>query len=109
MYLCLVNSKSLPKVGVKGADKYVHFIFHFVYVLFWVFYAIIENTKSRIVIIRNVFFSSFLFGILIEILQATFSTSRHADLNDVLLNTLGGFVAAMILKNRLNTNTTIKI
>ena len=64
----------LPSLGVKGMDKYVHFIFHFVFTVLWAIvvksqYATISNKK-----ILNIILISLVMGITIEILQERYNT-----------------------------------
>ena len=94
--LCLVKLTDLPSFGVSGADKYVHFTFHFVFTMLWGLYfwqKLNERTISKIV---RIVILSLCYGILIEILQETCTTTRHADIFDVLAN-LSGAVAALVL------------
>lgn len=89
----------MPKVGLQNADKYVHFTFHFVFVVLWFLYF---NTKTESRINQNailkVFLMSFIFGFLIEIAQFLFTKTRGYDLLDVLANTIGAFVAALLIR-----------
>ncbi len=94
--LCLIKFTDLPSFGVSGADKYVHFTFHFVFTMLWGFYfwlKLKERTLSKIV---RVVLISLSYGILIEILQETCTTTRHADIFDVLAN-LAGAIMALVL------------
>ena len=104
--LCLENSKKLPSIGIKSADKYVHFTFYFVFTILWFLYLIkknnyIKNTVSRVLI--KVFLAAFLYGVLIEIAQTVFTVSRKGDVLDVLANTTGSVFAVILI--RIFTNT----
>lgn len=99
LFLCLVNSDDLPSLNlqVKGTDKVFHFILHFMFTSLWTLYlyAAAKNiTTSEIV---KIILSSFLFGVLIELLQEYYTTSRNGDVFDVLSNTLGAFTAGILL------------
>ncbi len=89
----------MPKVGLQNADKYVHFTFHFVFVVLWFLY-FNTKTENRINLntILKVFLMSFVFGFLIEIAQFLFTKTRGYDLLDVLANTTGAFVASLLIR-----------
>ena len=105
--LCLVKFTDLPSFGVSGADKYVHFTFHFVFTLLWGFYFWLKLKERTILKIVRVVILSLCYGILIEILQETCTTTRHADIFDVLANLSGAIVALglfVLIKNRKTAN-----
>lgn len=106
--LCLVKFTDLPSFGVSGADKYVHFTFHFVFTILWGFYFWAKLNEITIPKIGSVVILSFCYGILIEILQETSTKTRHADIFDVLANGTGAIVALglFVLIKRQNTQTT---
>ena len=94
--LCLVKFGSLPSISLSGADKYVHITFHFGFVMLWGFY--FRQKQNEIIlpkIIRLVVISIF-YGILIEFLQETCTTTRHADIFDVLANLTGATIALLV-------------
>jgi VanZ family protein len=99
IFLCLAKFGSMPKVGLQNADKYVHFTFHFVFVVLWFLY-FNTKTENRINLntILKVFLMSFVFGFLIEIAQFLFTKTRGYDLLDVLANTTGAFVASLLIR-----------
>jgi len=93
----LATFRTLPKIGVQGADKYVHVTFHFVFTLLWFLYLRQQNTNNRKVLSR-IFLASLFYGIVIEIMQGLFTTTRTADITDVMANTGGAlFALATIL------------
>lgn len=94
--LCLVSFRKLPSIGVSGADKYVHVTFHFVFVSLWGFYSKISRHEILISRILKLVVVSTLYGVLIEILQETLTTTRHADIMDVLANFTGATLALLI-------------
>ncbi|WNM19344.1 VanZ family protein [Flavobacterium capsici] len=106
-YLCLIDSSELPSLGIKveGFDKVVHFSFHFIFTVFWVIYLNVTNTSVTRKQVTNVIIASFLIGVTIEFLQGEFTTTRNADIIDVLANSLGtvtsGFIMYFIV-NRIN-------
>lgn len=93
-FLCLVSVGNLPSVKVSGLDKLVHFTFHFVFVLLWFLYFKNRNIKSILV---KIVLASFSYGIFIEMCQSLFTTSRKADVLDVLANSTGALVALVVI------------
>jgi len=95
--LCLAKLNNLPSLGVKGMDKYVHFTFHFVFTFLWAIvvksrFATISNKK-----ILNIILISLVMGITIEILQENFTTTRKADILDVIANLTGAISAGILI------------
>lgn len=94
--LCLVTFSKLPSISISDADKYVHFTFHFIFIMLWGFYTSINHNEIRISKIIRFVIISICYGIVIEILQETFTTTRHAELLDVLANSSGAVVALLV-------------
>lgn len=94
--LCLVRFTNLPNIGVSGGDKYVHFTLHFVFTMLWGHYFWLKLNEIALTKIVFVVASSLCYGILIEILQETLTTTRHADIFDVLANFSGAIVALVL-------------
>ncbi len=92
--LCLVSFNEFPTVGLQGADKYVHAMFHFGFTLLW--FAFLRLSVSRPLL--RAFLASVLYGGLIEILQSTLTTTRQADFADVLANTSGALLAVALIR-----------
>ena len=104
-YFCLVQLNNVPFAGVSNLDKLVHIFFHFVLTSLWFlfFKKHLSNSNSSKPFLIS-FLLSFVFGISIEILQELFTTTRHADLLDVLANLTGATIATVgfVLWNRFN-------
>ena len=94
--LCLVRFNDLPSFGVSGADKYVHFTLHFVFTILWGLYSFKKQSEIALNKIVRILGFSFCYGILIEFLQETFTTTRHADIFDVIANTTGATMALLL-------------
>lgn len=94
-FFCLVQFNELPSFGISGMDKYVHFTFHFVFTFLWSIYfcSLFKNIVLKTMF--KVFLVSVTYGILIEILQEVFTTTRKADIMDVLANAIGGLIAVI--------------
>ena len=97
LFLCLASFSNLPDVGVKNADKYVHFTFHFVFVNLWFLYFNYKNQKNIIKLGIFIFISSVLFGVLIELVQRVFTITRKGDFLDILANISGAFSALALI------------
>jgi VanZ family protein len=93
--LCLASFNKLPSVKVEGADKYVHAIFHFFFTVFWSLYFTRRNAVKNIPL--KVLAASVFYGILIEICQELFTTTRQADIKDVAANFTGALLAVLVL------------
>lgn len=96
-YGSLANSQDLPSVSLKTSDKALHFIGYFVFFIFWFFYLFIRNKTTLKNIFLKIFIAGTLFGIIIEILQTVVTTSRQADIYDIIANCFGLFIAALLL------------
>jgi len=96
-YYCLVKSSELPSIPL-GFDKLGHIIFHFGITLSWFFYfnSRKSNKGFKNALINAVLFS-LIYGILIEISQAMFTTTRSADIKDVMANTTGALLVVILV------------
>ncbi len=103
--LCLIKSGELPPIHIAGVDKYVHFTFHFVFTILWGYYALEKQKVTKLQNILIVVGYSLFYGILIEFLQETLTTSRHADIHDVFANFAGALTAFLIFVLLKYTNT----
>ncbi len=104
-FFCLIKSSDIPQVSIQNLDKIVHAFFYFVFTLLWFLFLRKQfiNAKISKILISSAVFSVF-FGILIEILQELCTTTRHADVFDVLANLSGATLAvvALLLLNKYN-------
>lgn len=97
-FFCLIQLNAVPFNGISNLDKGVHAFFHFVFTLLWFLFFqkqfnTVMNTKPLLVSLGL----SVLFGISIEIAQELFTTTRHADVFDVLANTSGALIAVIAI------------
>ena len=81
-------------VHIPFKDKIAHFSFYFIMYYLWEKALDIKGNKKYIKLILIIV----LYGIIIEVFQAIFTSDRHADFYDVLANTLGAFVAYVFSK-----------
>jgi VanZ family protein len=95
----LINTGNLPKIGYQVSDKTIHFFGYFFFLIFWFFYALLKHQKTgyfKLLLITACI--SFIYGIIIEVLQGVLSATRQADLFDVLANGMGVLTALILLK-----------
>lgn len=95
-YLCLASFNSLPRIGISGADKYVHVTLYFVFTILWSCHLKTRNSIGVISLLKVVI-ASIIYGTVIEIAQGVFTTTRKADIVDVLANTLGSILAIVVI------------
>lgn len=98
LYVCLMKSSDVPSINIVGIDKIVHILLHLFFTFFWGI-TLVKNGRlssfSKVVYVS--FFLSFLFGLLIEFIQGYFTTSRSADVTDILANVFGALFAITLL------------
>ena len=93
-FFCLIKSSDIPQVNIENLDKVIHTFFHFVFTSLW--YLFFKKHIKSSFNIKPLGFSivlSIVFGIVIEILQEFCTTTRTADVNDVLANLTGAILA----------------
>ncbi|HEU4789090.1 MAG TPA: VanZ family protein [Flavobacterium sp.] len=97
-YFCLVNSNEIPVINIPNLDKCVHVFFHLVFTFVW--FLVFSRHLQIGTILKPLLYSvvfSFVFGITIEILQSLITTTRSADVFDVLANTIGTLLAVFVV------------
>lgn len=96
-FLSLVNNiKSDIGLEIPYKDKIVHFVFYSVFTGIWgLFFLTFQKNKNKTLLL--VFFFSIFYGIIMEICQGMFTTTREPDVYDVLANTLGSVFGWCIL------------
>lgn len=96
-YLCLISANQIPMPKLeKNFDKIGHLIFHFGITALWFLYFKKKSGKTKSALLKAFLFSLF-FGIAIEISQAIFTSTRSADVLDVVANSFGALLAIGII------------
>lgn len=96
-YFCLVSSNEIPSIDIPGLDKCIHILFHFALTFFWfLFFSKQLDVDSVFKPLLYSILFSFILGIGIEILQELVTTTRSADVLDILANTFGATVAVFV-------------
>lgn len=94
LFFCLENANNIPQIQIPNIDKVVHATFHFVFTSLWfLYFKKTWNSTKNYKLLAMSFVGSFLFGITIELMQLYFTTTRSADVFDVLANTTGALLA----------------
>ncbi len=97
--LCLDSSGQLPSIRIKNIDKVVHFCFHFGFVWLWYFYINCHYKNKNIIKSMSIaVLLSVVYGVFIEFLQQQFTTTRKADILDVLANFVGAVAGVLVAK-----------
>ena len=97
--LCLITLKNVSvDVPIQGKDKLVHFMFYFILVYLWG--KALNDTKIILIVCFCV-----LYGIIIEVLQGVFTTTREFDIYDIIANLLGALTSFFVItKKNISTN-----
>ena len=105
-FLCGTNGHNIPTfsfANLFGIDKLAHMLlFGTETFLIAIATQKLDDYKSSFQIILPAFLIGTVFGIIIEILQATLFTNRSFDYLDMLANTIGCALAWLILIWKLN-------
>lgn len=106
VFMCLKRPSGEEIFYFPNADKVVHFTFYLGFVILWYRYLVFRNSillNNKIVLVLL----SILFGIMIEFAQKYLTTTRQADIIDVLANSSGSvagiFMATLFYKNKVIT------
>mgnify|MGYP002398747047 CR=1 FL=1 len=91
----LVSVNSFSKIKSVGNDKIAHFLFYFFFVIFWGLAKRQNHSNRKYNFLIFIFAMSY--GLIIEVLQATLTSTRQADFYDFLANTIGALTALVVL------------
>lgn len=108
--LCTFEEFGTQEIFIPHLDKVVHFIFYFVASFLGVL-LIREQTKGQLNLSRAVIISMLaviIYGIVIEVIQNTFTLNRSGELYDVLANSLGAFFGAGLIIILFSGKTPLK-
>jgi VanZ family protein len=97
LVLSLIHISGIQEINYSNTDKIFHFLAYSALAWFWfrALYHKFNYSFNKSIVITAVV--SILFGIVIEILQAKITSTRVAESNDVLANTLGVGLTITIL------------
>lgn len=94
--MCFKTPSIEKRIYFPNADKIVHCSFYIGFVIVWFRYLVFKNyitTKNKVYLVL----SAIVFGILIEIGQSVFTTTRQADIWDVVANTFGSLIGILFV------------
>jgi VanZ family protein len=97
-YFCLVNSSDIPTIDIPNLDKCIHTFFHLVFTFVW--FLFFSKHLQIDLIFNPLMYSvvlSVVFGITIEILQNLITTTRSADVLDIVANMVGSTLAIFVI------------
>ncbi len=92
--LSLISLKGIPKLGSTFDDKIYHFGAYLIFTIAWYNFFRTTSTKFKILFSAGI---AFIYGIIVEVLQGTFTTYRTEDIADVLANSLGVLIAVIFI------------
>jgi len=108
--ITLFSLFSFPGNGIAGfitiphSDKIVHFGFHFIIVILGTLFvkerSVLSFTVNRVIF--NLFLFSFIYGVVIELLQYIMPYGRAAEIWDVLANLSGAVFGGLLIKKYLS-------
>lgn len=94
LFLSLYSFTEAPKIEVRFADKYTHFLMYGGYALtLWIESTFTRQQRSHQSLWALCVVWPILFGGLNEVLQSTLTTTRQGDFYDFLANTIGVLLA----------------
>lgn len=97
-FFCLIQIDTVPLGTVSNLDKVVHIFFHFVLtILCFLFFQKYTNSVNTLKSTLLAFLFSFIFGIGIEITQELCTTTRHADVFDIIANVSGAILGIAVV------------
>ena len=103
LFFCLENAQNIPQIAIPFVDKMVHVVFHFIFTILWFLYFKKKFSSPNMTRLLSIaWMSSLFFGIAIELIQQYVTTTRNADIIDVLANSIGATFAVLLLL-KLNT------
>jgi VanZ family protein len=95
-WLSLVSFEKVPSVSISipGKDKVVHFFFYFFFVFLWTKALDLKRRNQQLCILVI----AIIYGIIIEVFQDVFTSTRTADFLDVVANSIGAISGLVFLR-----------
>ena len=96
LYLSLKNASDFNSVQffqIPYFDKFVHFCMYFALMSVIIFETVTSSVSRSLYLIA---LYPFLYGVLMEVLQGTVTTSRSSSIYDALFNTVG-IIASLLV------------
>lgn len=98
--LSIIPGKDLPETEIIDFDSICHLLFYAVLMLLLVvgFLKQYEYRHFRYHAISFALLGSFVYGVLIEVVQQLFCDERYFDVKDILANFIGSIVGIIMFK-----------
>ncbi len=95
--VCLINLNNAPKIEISHGDKIFHFLTYCVLTVLWVYTFVLNFNwpKKKSILVAGI--GAVLFGMLIEVLQGSLTSTRTFDYYDALANSLGALTMSLLL------------
>lgn len=101
--LSLISLNNQQPSAIPYKDKMVHFVFYFVFILLWFRFKKSESHNKKTGLL--IFVIAVGYGVLMEICQSAFTTTRSADIYDVIANSLGALSGLILINYKLLNKT----
>jgi len=97
---CMVSMDTFSEAdsifSLPNKDKLLHGVFYFGFTVLWALFFKTRPMVKKPILLGFIF--AVVYGIIIEICQAFFTTNRSGDVLDALANTMGAAVAVIVLR-----------
>lgn len=100
LWLSLSPQRGFPKWDIPYLDKFVHFIFYFIFVVL-LYYGWTKQYTTLFIRTSNlvaILFTASVYGLTIELLQEWFTTDRHFSWFDEAANVTGGLSGLIAMR-----------
>lgn len=94
-YGSIGNVSGVPKLGFSFDDKIYHFLAYAILTVLLFNYVVTTTIKHKILFSVS---TAIVYGIIIEVLQATITDFRTPDYYDVIANTIGALFIMLLVK-----------
>ena len=93
----LIKLNDIPSIGSSFDDKIYHFIAYFLFTILGYNYCKVNKLNNPVLISAVVII---IYGIIIEVIQGTYTANRQADMYDIYAN-LVGIILAMLFFSKV--------
>ena len=98
LFFSLERASEIPVIDFENIDKIIHAFFHFVFTFLWfLFFKKKFKSSDTTKLLLYSFLFSLVFGVAIELMQLYLTTSRSAELFDVVSNLFGASLAVCLI------------
>ena len=101
----LIKVPSVGVIEINFSDKIIHIIAYFLLVLSWLLSVCVNGKVKSLWGFIKIAFIVFVYGIVIETMQTVITSTRQADIYDVLANFTGILLALFVFVKILQKKT----